>query len=110
MSSELEPTRPTALDRLGTQRKYRKQVPEAHRKSIDTRLRWLWNQKWGTVQAVLEHSRINGDVLDYTAANLIFQAVVGKDLESISQLLNRIEGGTLTDTALAEREETTIRV
>jgi hypothetical protein len=28
-------------------RKFRAEIPEAHRGSLDTRLRWLWHQRWG---------------------------------------------------------------
>ena len=33
-------------------KKFRRQVPAEHRASIDTRLAWLWNQRFGTVQMV----------------------------------------------------------
>ena len=45
-------------------RKFRKQIPEAHRASLDTRLRWLWVQRFGTVQTVWKESP---DLLDRTA-------------------------------------------
>ncbi len=76
------------------ERKYRSSVPETHRTSLDTRILWLWNQRFGTVQMVWKESR---DLLDNTAATLIIQAIMGKDLESISQVFQRIEGGPLTD-------------
>jgi hypothetical protein len=81
-------------------RRFRNEIPDAHRKSIDTRIQWLWNQRFGTVQQVWNNSR---DMLDHTAATLILQAVFAKDLDSISQVLQRIEGGPLVDTDLAER-------
>ena len=82
-------------------RKYRTRVPEAHRASPDTRLAWLWHQRFGTVQTVWRQSP---DLLDKTAATLILQAVMAKDLASIEQLLQRLEGGALEDTALQEQE------
>ena len=87
--------------------KFRKQIPEIHRVSLDTRLVWLWHQRFGTVQTVWNESR---DVLDHTAATLILQAIIAKDLESIGQLFQRLEGGALDDQTLAERlvEEITI--
>ena len=82
-------------------RKYRTRIPEAHRASLDTRLAWLWHQRFGTVQTVWRQSP---DLLDKTAATLILQAVMAMDLASIEQLLQRLEGGALEDTALQEQE------
>jgi hypothetical protein len=87
------------------QRKFRKQIPDAHRTSLDTRIQWLWHQRFGTVQMVWKDSP---DVLDHTAATLILQAIMGKDLESISQLFQRLEGGAVDDTTVSD--EATIRV
>lgn len=81
-------------------RKFRKQVPESHRTSLDTRIQWLWHQRFGTVQMIWKDST---DVLDHTAATLILQAIMGKDLESISQLFNRLEGGSIIDTEVQDR-------
>lgn len=86
-------------------RKFRKEIPEAHRASLDTRLQWLWHQRFGTVQMIWKDSR---DVLDHTAATLILQAIMAKDLDSIAQLFERLEGGSVTDTQVLE--STTIRV
>ena len=83
-----------------SERRFRNSIPDAHRKSIDTRIQWLWNQRFGTVQQVWQSSR---DMLDHTAATLVLQAVFAKDLDSIAQVLQRIEGGPLVDTDLAER-------
>jgi hypothetical protein len=82
------------------ERRFRNQVPDAHRKSIDTRIAWLWNQRFGTVQQVWQNSR---DMLDHTAATLILQAVFAKDLESITQVFQRLEGGAMVDTEMPER-------
>ena len=57
MSSELVSTR-----------KFRSEIPELHRASLDTRLHWLWHQRFGTVQTIWQKSP---DVLDHTAATLI---------------------------------------
>ena len=78
-------------------RKFRKQIPEVQRKSLDTRLRWLWNQRFGTVQTVWQESR---DSLDKTAATLIPQCIMAKDLNSIELLFQRIEGGAEVDEAV----------
>ena len=81
------------------QRKYRKQVPEAHRRSVDTRLAWLWKQRFGTVQTIWKDSP---DVLDRTACTVILQSVLGKDLNSIELLFKRLEGGAVDDQTLAQ--------
>lgn len=82
-------------------RKYRHRVPETHRISLDTRLLWLWNQRFGTVQTIWQKSP---DILDHTAATLILQAIMGKDLESIAQLFQRLEGGARKDDQIIEEE------
>lgn len=87
---------------LTTTLRFRNEIPDAHRKSIDTRIAWLWNQRFGTVQQVWQSSK---DMLDHTAATLILQAVFAKDLEAIQQVLQRLEGGALVDTELADREQ-----
>lgn len=89
------------------QGKYRKQVPDSHRITLDTRIQWLWNQRFGTVQMVWRESR---DVLDVTAATLILQAVMGKDLDSIIQLFQRLEGGPVTDDEVQDRAASQIRL
>lgn len=88
-------------------RKFRKQVPAAHRQSLDTRIAWLWNQRFGTVQTIWKDS---DDVLDKTAATLILQAIMAKDLTSITLLLQRLEGGSITDEAVADRSDGPLRV
>ena len=80
---------------------FRKQVPKDHRQSLDTRIRWLWNQRFGTVQEVW---RSTPDILDRTAATLIIQAIWRGDLDSIILLFKRLEGGSLQDTEVVERE------
>lgn len=81
--------------------RYRREVPASHRTSIDTRIQWLWNQKFGTLQTVWMESK---DVLDHTAATLLLQAIMGKDIESISQIYQRLEGGPMADEDLVEDE------
>lgn len=80
-------------------RTFRTHVPEDHRASLDTRLHWLWHQRFGTVQTVYSRS---DDILDVTAATLILQCIMAKDLRSIQQLFQRIEGGASEDQALAD--------
>lgn len=81
--------------------KYRSAVPDQHKASIDTRLRWLWNQKFGVVQTVWRDSK---DVLDHTAATMILQCILAKDLQAIEMLFSRIEGGALNDDQVLERQ------
>lgn len=83
-------------------RKFRKTIPEAHRASLDTRLRWLWNQRFGTVQTIWKDS---GDILDHTACTLILQAIMVQDLTSIEHLFQRLEGGAMGDEELLESQE-----
>ena len=74
---------------------FRKEIPKDHRMSMDSRLRWLWNQRMGTVQQVWKGSP---DLLDHTASTLVLQCFLGGgDLESIALLLRRLEGGPQVD-------------
>lgn len=88
-------------------RHFRQGVPEDHKESLDTRVAWLWMQRFGTVQKVYEKS---ADTLDRTAATLILQAIFGKDLESIRIIFQRLEGGPMLDETLLERQETQISI
>ena len=90
-SKEVEPTA----------RKWRKAVPEAHRTSLDTRIAWMWHQRFGTIQMIWKEST---DVLDHTACTVILQAVMAKDLGSIELLFQRIEGGSQEDKVLLEQD------
>lgn len=85
-------------------RRWRKVVPEEHRSNLDTRIMWLWNQKFGTVQMVYNNSE---DLLDRTAATLILQCIMAKDLQSIQQLFTRLEGGAVFD---SEADEEGVRI
>jgi hypothetical protein len=84
-----------------TTSKFRGRIPESHRASLDTRIQWLWHQRFGTVQTVWQKSP---DILDHTAATLYLQAIMAKDLDSISQVFQRLEGGPVTDQDLADQE------
>ena len=37
---------------LPVARKFRKAIPDSHRTTLDTRIVWLWHQRFGTVQMV----------------------------------------------------------
>lgn len=80
--------------------RWRSAIPAEHRTSLDTRLVWLWHQRFGTVQTVYTQSQ---DILDVTAATLILQAIMAKDLQSIQQLFNRLEGAPIFDQELQDR-------
>ena len=99
MADELEVTR-QQVEVPPQARKYRREIPEAHRTSLDTRIRWLWNQRFGTIQMVWQHSK---DVLDHTAATLMLQAIMAKDLESIEMIFQRLEGGAVMDQVMLEK-------
>jgi len=107
--SEQLPVPITFEDELATirQRRYRQRVPEAHCGSLDTRIKWLWHQRFGTVQTVFGRSP---DILDRTAATLIIQAIMAKDLDAINQIFQRIEGGSLEDVLVLENAQVEMRL
>ena len=80
--------------------RWRTSIPRDHRESLDTRLLWLWHQRYGTVQTIYTQSP---DILDVTAATLILQAIMAKDLRSIQQLFTRLEGGAVFDQELQDK-------
>lgn len=82
-------------------RKFRKQVPDAHRVSLDTRLAWLWHQRFGTVQTIWNESK---DVLDHTACTIVLQAIMARDLNSIELLFQRLEGGAQLDVVVQDQQ------
>lgn len=90
-----------------TARKFRREIPKEHRGSLDTRIKWLWNQRFGTVQMIWNSSP---DILDHTACTLILQAIMGKDLDSIMQVFNRIEGGSLEDVRVQDDLQRSMRL
>ena len=90
-------------DVVVAEKRFRQSIPEEHKTSLDTRLQWLWNQRFGTVQTICMEST---DLLDNTACTLVLQAIMGRDLESISMLFNRLEGGALSDEQLADSDST----
>ena len=85
-----------------TNHKFRKSIPESHRGSLDTRVAWLWNQRFGVVQRVYLESP---DEFDRLAATLFLQAIVESDLKSVELIFQRVEGALMTDTETAERNE-----
>lgn len=87
--------------------RWRTRVPEAHRTSLDTRVLWLWHQRFGTVQMVYKESP---DLLDKTAATLLLQAIISRDLDSIQQLFQRLEGGAMFDKEFIDADDEALRV
>ena len=83
-------------------RKFRREVPEMHKGSLDSRLQWLWMQRFGTVQMVWTESQ---DLLDHTAATIILQAIMAKDLNSIELIFQRLEGGAVADDSYTNSAE-----
>lgn len=85
---------------VAKRRHFRREIPKEHRQSLDTRARWLWNQRFGVTQQVWKESP---DLLDHTAATLVLQCILGGgDLDSIVQLFQRLEGGPQGDEELLE--------
>ena len=82
-------------------RKFRRAIPKEHQKSLDTRLQWLFNQRFGTVQNIYKES---SDVLDHTAATMILQCILAEDLLSIKLLYQRLEGGAMIDQEKLDRD------
>ena len=95
------------MSELVRQVRWRREVPAEHRTNLDSRLMWLWNQRFGTVQTVYNES---SDILDKTAATLILQAIIARDLYSLQQLLERIEGGTVYDDELVNEGDASLRI
>lgn len=83
-------------------KKYRSSIPLEHCTSIDTKLRWLWNQRFGTVQKIWQETM---DADTKAAATLCLNAAYVGDLSAINIVLNRLEGGALTDEDLLDFSE-----
>ena len=73
---------------------FRRSIPKEHRASLDTRILWLYNQRFGTVQQVYQSS---DDLDDRTVASLFINAIWHRDLDSIAMIYRRLEGGPVTD-------------
>ena len=81
-------------------RKFRKQIPQGHRESSDTRIAWLWNQRFGTIQTIWNETV---DPLDKMACTLFLQAILSRDLSSIETIFRRIEGSILPDDQVIDK-------
>lgn len=103
--SELVPTDETYLEKLQgelAKRKYRGSVPEEHTGSIDMMLRWMWNQRFGTIQKIWMETK---DADTKAAATLCLNAAYVGDMSAINIVLQRLEGGVLTDEDLLDFSE-----
>lgn len=83
-------------------KKYRSTIPEEHLTSADTKLRWLWNQRFGTVQKIWQETE---DAEIKAAATLCLNAAYLGDLASINLILNRLEGGAMNDQEILDFSE-----
>lgn len=82
------------------ERKDRVKIPAQHRQTVDTRLAWLWNQKFAVVQNVWLHPQDQDDKL---AATILLSAILTPvDLNAIGLLFKRLEGGSRVDEATLE--------
>ena len=82
-------------------RKLRSEIPQEHCSSNDARLVWLWNQRMATVQSIFMRTQ---DIQSRMAASLILSAALTNDLGAISLLLQRLEGGAVTDQEVLESD------
>lgn len=81
-------------DVVSLRQNFRRSIPKEHRASLDTRILWLYNQRFGTIQQVYQSS---DDLDDRTVASLFINAIWHKDLDSIAMIYRRLEGGPVTD-------------
>lgn len=87
------------LPAVTTSYKFRSEIPKEHCRSTDTKLRWLWNQRFGTIQTIWQNTT-DGDTK--AAATLCLNAAYVGDLTSINLLLTRLEGTPLADDELLD--------
>ena len=83
------------------QRRLRSEIPKEHCTSNDSRLAWLWNQRMAVAQAIFSRTT---DVQSRMAASLVLSAGFTHDLGAITLLLQRLEGGAITDQEVLERD------
>jgi hypothetical protein len=100
--TEASTTELAVFEKELAKKKYRGSIPEEHLTNIDTKLRWLWNQRFGTVQKIWQETE---DAETKAAATLCLNAAYLGDLAAINQVLTRLEGGALTDQELLDFSE-----
>jgi len=83
-------------------RRWRRTVPEAHQLNLDTRILWMWNQKFGTIQTIFNEGT---DEEDRMAATMFLQAILETDLDTIETIFRRIEGTPQTDEEVLSKTE-----
>jgi len=104
LPDDLDEDFPVLDDNIGAKevvRRLRSEIPAEHRTSNDTRFQWLWMQRLATVQSIRTNSK---DIQDRMAATLVLSAAMGAYLPSIELLLQRLEGGAVTDEAIVEQD------
>ena len=99
MESSLNLQELELLQQNDRERHWPTRIPPTHTASLDTRVLWLWNQRWGVVESVYHRSP---DALDRFVAQLYIQAVLMKDLDTIRLLFVRLEGGAVDDVTIHE--------
>jgi hypothetical protein len=80
-------------------RRPRTQTPKSVKDSTDTRMEWLWDQRLEVVGTIYLRSP---DLLDVMAARTVLDATLSANLSSIELLLQRIEGGAVSDQTIVE--------
>lgn len=85
---------------VSTKRVYRN-IPEKHRVSDDSRIQWLWNQRFEVVQTIFSFT---DNVRDRMAATLVLSATLSAHLPAIELVLRRLEGGAVPDQVVQEEE------
>ena len=81
MSSEVVPIT------KALQHRWRNKVPNEYKGNLDERLRWMWNQKFGTIQTIFNEGT---DEEDRMAATMFLQAILETDLDTIETIFRRI--------------------
>ena len=79
----------------------RSEIPAKHCASDDTRLQWLWNQRLVTAANIFYKTK---DARTRMAASLVMTATAQGDLGAISLLLQRLEGGAISDQEVLESD------
>ena len=87
--------------------RFRSEIPKEHCATADTKIRWLWNQRFGTIQTIWQQST---DGTTKAAAALCMSAAYTGDMSSIGLLLHRLEGGPVTDEDLLETNTDTMPI
>ncbi|QDF17005.1 hypothetical protein SEA_YELLOWPANDA_55 [Microbacterium phage YellowPanda] len=80
-------------------------IPEEHRTTDDTRIEWLWNQRLIVVQNIYVHT---SNIRDRMACALILGAAFQANLASIELVFKRLEGSSVVDTDIIDKDDDTL--